>query len=123
MEPPPWFNPMLIWMPGVLLGVIGGAFGAFLGVLYARSQRQRRLIGITALRAGYFLLLAGSLGLLGAGVAAFFSGQPYGIWYGLGWPGLMGTIVFGALHTILFRLPRQMEAQWRGENPAPGSER
>jgi len=112
-----WFDPAFAWLPGALLGVIGGAYGGLVGLLFAQSQRKKRLIGLSILQIGYVLMFGGSLGMLGAGLIAFFSGQPYGVWYGLGWPGLTGTIVFGALYTILFRLPRQMEVRWREEAP------
>jgi hypothetical protein len=38
-----------------------------------------------------------SLVLLAAGVTALVNGQPYGVWYGLGLGGLIGTVVLGPI--------------------------
>ena len=44
-----------------------------------------------------------------AGIYAYFSGQPYGIWYGLGLPGLLGLILFPSLLPVVYLRYRQSE--------------
>jgi hypothetical protein len=36
------------------------------------------------------------LASLGFGLAALVSGQPYGIWYGPTWAGILSVVLFGA---------------------------
>ena len=42
--------------------------------------------------------------LLLAGVIALIRRQPYGVWYGLLWPGALGLVVAGANLIVLMRL-------------------
>jgi multidrug transporter EmrE-like cation transporter len=85
----PWFEPNLYaWIPGTLLGVAGGLWGSLSGMLVPRGKGRLLIVGGAAV----FLVL--SLGLLVAGIVALSKGQPYGIWYGLGFPGLLGTVLF-----------------------------
>jgi hypothetical protein len=49
----------------------------------------------------HFTIRAGCCVLLAAGVAALLTGQPYGIWYGLGYPGLLGLLLFGPLTWVI----------------------
>ena len=84
----PWFNPNYwAWLPGTLLGCIGGAWGALAGTLAPRGKGRNLVLG------GALLLLVFCGGLLAAGLIAVISGQPYGVWYGLGLPGLLGVLV------------------------------
>jgi hypothetical protein len=86
----PWFDPNLYsWIPGTVLGVAGGVIGTLAGVLAPRGKAEQL---ITAL---FVIALAASLALLIGGIVALATGQPYGIWYGLGLPGLIGLVVFG----------------------------
>jgi hypothetical protein len=57
-----------------------------------------------------------SVVLLIASVVAFAAGQPYGIWYGLGLPGVLGLFVIGGniptlLHRYRLAEDRQMSAR------------
>ena len=56
-------------------------------------------------------LLLGSAILLGLGVVALASGQPYGVWYGLGLPGLLGLVVIGANTFTVYWAYRAAEAR------------
>jgi hypothetical protein len=86
-----WFNAAVYaWIPGVL------------------APRGRGKALVLALHFGAMLLCAG---LLLAGIVAKVKGQPYGIWYGLGFPGLLGLIIFGSLTPVL--LIRYREAELR----------
>jgi hypothetical protein len=85
-----WFDANhWAWLPGTLLGVLGGCWGAAVGVLGPRGK------GRAGVLAAGWLLLAASAVLLTAGVVALVTGQPYGVWYGLGLAGVIGVIVLG----------------------------
>ncbi|MGA2656028.1 MAG: hypothetical protein ABSH34_00775 [Verrucomicrobiota bacterium] len=99
-----WFNAAAYaWIPGTALGLLGGLDGSLVGILAPRG-RGRALV--LALHFGTMLLCAG---LLLAGIVAKVKGQPYGIWYGLGFPGLLGLIIFGSLTPLILRRYREAE--------------
>jgi hypothetical protein len=52
-----------------------------------------------------------SAGLFIAGIVALMSGQPYAVWYGLGFPGLLCLIIFGVLQGVVSK--RYEEAELR----------
>ena len=108
----PWFDPNLAWLPGTALGVVGGVFGGIVGILMPLSRERRRLIGMRCIKLFYILLLISSAVLLGASLIALISGQPYGIWYGLGLAGFIGSAVFGAQYPLIFHLPKRIQAEW-----------
>jgi hypothetical protein len=112
----PWFDPNLAWIPGAALGIIGGLFGGTIGFLMPLSRLKKRLIGMKFIKMAYFLFLGWSAAMLLAGIVAMISGQPYGIWYGLGLAGLIGVIVFGSLYSLIFHLPKLIEAKWKTQN-------
>jgi hypothetical protein len=56
-------------------------------------------------------VIAACVLLLVAGVIAWLSGQPYGVWYGLLLPGVIGTVIFGGLLPVT--LARYREAELR----------
>jgi hypothetical protein len=85
----PWFDPMLAWIPGTLLGVVGGIHGTAVGVLAPRGKARGTVMAM------HWTIVAVSVALLAAGVLALVQGQPYGVWYGLGLAGLIGSLVFG----------------------------
>ena len=91
-------------------------FGSVIGILMSLSRLKKRFIGMNYLRIGYFLFVACSLALLLAGLLALISGQPYGIWYGVGIPRLIGLILSGSMYPLMFRLPKQLEAEWKTQN-------
>jgi hypothetical protein len=100
----PWFNAAYYsWIPGTLLGCLGGLWGALVGTLAPRGKAKALVLGF-----GGFLLLA-AVFLLAAGVVALVNGQPYGVWYGLGLAGLVGTGVMGPLMPTAVRVYRQAE--------------
>ncbi len=99
-----WFNPaMFSWIPGTLLGCLAGLWGAIAGML-APAGKARRLVMFFG-----GALIAASAALLVLGVVAFISGQPYGIWYGLGLAGLIGTILIASLLPVIRLRYRQAE--------------
>ena len=99
-----WFNAAAYaWIPGTAVGLLGGLEGTLAGVLAPRGKGK---ILVLALHFGAMLLCAG---LLLAGIVARVSGQPYGIWYGLGFPGLLGLVIFGSLTPVIVIRYRQAE--------------
>jgi len=102
----PWFNPNAwAWIPGTLLGVLGGTWGALAGTLAPRGRARRPVLG-----AGLLLLLLAMLSGV-AGVAALFVGQPYGVWYGLLLPSVIGGFVLGPLLPLVARRYREAEGR------------
>ncbi len=102
----PWFDPNLYaWIPGTLLGVVGGTLGAVTGTLAPRGKARRLVLGL------YVAVIVMCACLLGVGVVALLAGQPYGVWYGLGFPGLLGIVVVGALYPMARRHYREAEAR------------
>jgi hypothetical protein len=92
----PWFDPYLYaWIPGTVLGVLGGLWGSLAGVLAPRGRAKSLVMGLWA------ALLAASCLLLLAGIIGWVQGQPYGVWYGLGLPGLIGPLVLGPLGLVM----------------------
>jgi hypothetical protein len=108
----PWFDPnRWAWLPGTLLGVLGGLWGGLAGTLAPQGKARRLVLGSGE------LLQWLSVILLGAGLIALFTGQPYGIWYGLGLAGLIGTVVLGpALPQIRKRYREAEERRMQAED-------
>src|SRR5262245_36797538 len=99
----PWFNEQWAFLPGTLLGVLGGLYGALAGCFAWQGKAKRLVAGLF-----WFMLIGSALLLLG-GVAALVAGQPSGVWYGLGLAGFIGVIVLGATGPAVFRVYRQAE--------------
>lgn len=101
----PWFDPnAYAWIPGTMLGVFGGTWGTLVGVCASRG-RARGLVH------GLFLVgVVACAALAFTGVAALLAGQPYGIWYGFGFPGLLGLVLLLAvLRPVMRRAYEQAE--------------
>lgn len=92
-------------MPGTVLGVWGGLFGALIGVL-APSGKGKALVltlwGLTMAIGAAFLVL---------GIVAFLQNQPYGIWYGFGLAGILVLGVMGSLFPVILTRYRQAAAR------------
>lgn len=101
-----WFDPVMAWISGTLLGVIGGAVGGPLAGYFApRGKLKKQVLGF------YCMILVISAVLFAAGIAALVAGQPYAVWYGLGFPGLLCLIIFGVLIGVVSK--RYQEAELR----------
>jgi len=102
----PWFDPNAwAWLPGTLFGCLGGLWGALAGTLAPRGKARRFVLG-----SGLLLLLI-SVIFLAAAIYALGSGQPYGIWFGLGLPGVQGVLVLGPLLPLVRYRYQQAEAR------------
>jgi hypothetical protein len=102
----PWFNPnVYAWIPGTALGVLGGVWGSLVGILAPRGKGKRLVVGLA------WLLFLGSAALLGAAATGLVTGQPYGVWYGLGLPGAIGVVVIGVNMMVMDWVYRAAEAR------------
>lgn len=100
----PWFDAMrYAWIPGTVLGCLGGLWGALAGACAPRGRAKSFVIGL-----GAALLGSGVLCLI-LGIVAWFSSQPYGVWYGLGLTGLIVPIVVGVNLPNILRVYRAAE--------------
>ncbi len=91
----PWFDPIRWgWLPGTALGVLAGVWGSLAGLL---AQRWPSLV-----IASLWVWLLGSAALLVTAVVALTTGQPYGVWYGLLLPGVLGTTL-GVVFLLVLR--------------------
>jgi tellurite resistance protein TehA-like permease len=101
----PWFDENYwAWLPGTVLGCLGGLWGALGGVLAPQGKAKRLVFG-------FGLLLVGlSSASLVAGLVALTVGQPYGVWYGLLLPG-DAVFIIGALFPVVRRRYREAEAR------------
>ncbi len=84
----PWFDLTYSWVPGPIMGLMGAILGTLAGTLAPRGV-GRNLV----MRVWLFSIFLSVLMLLLA-ILAKVLGQPYHVWYGLGLPGLIGTLVF-----------------------------
>lgn len=100
----PWFNPnTYAWIPGTAFGCLGGLYGALVGTL-APMGKGRSLVQISA-----WALSVAAWIFLALGVTALIVGQPYGVWYGLLLPGVLGIVLFSFQHPLIRRLYENAE--------------
>lgn len=91
-----WFDPVFAWIPGAVLGTVGGGIGGPLAGIFApRGKFRAQVMGF------YYMILVVSAVLFAAGIVALLSGQPYGVWYGLGFPGLLCLVLFSVLVKVV----------------------
>jgi hypothetical protein len=110
----PWFNPnMYAWIPGTALGVLGGTWGALVGVLAPHGRGRRLVFGCGA------LLVLAAITCLVAGIYALVTGQPYGVWYGLGLPGVIGLLVLTPNLWVVRNVYRAGEARRMAAHDVP----
>ncbi len=107
MSAEPWFDlSTQIWL-GAGSGVVGGLWGATLGVLGGLlvPKGKGKAVVFTLLWLG---LLAG-VGMLLAGAVAVASGQHYGVWFVLLQPGTLLTLLAAPFLFFMRHQYRQVE--------------
>ena len=102
----PWMNPGII---GGILGSTIGILGALIGILGGSFVPKGKAIKLT-LGVNTFAFVLSFI-LLVVGIIANLSGQPYGVWYGFGHTGILGTVLFGSC--FWFILTRASDAELR----------
>jgi hypothetical protein len=103
----PWYNANLYgWLPGALYGSIGGGIGGtVMGTLAPKGKAKSFVLGWC------YGCIALAVAFLAIGITAFISGQPYGIWFGLLWPGFLGLLLFPPLTWLVHKRYREAEAR------------
>src|SRR5262245_45358197 len=103
----PWYDSNLYaWIPPTAIGVSCGVWGALVGMLAPRGKAKGLMYALTGL-----IGLAAAVSLVAA-VVAGVTGQPYGVWYGLGLGGGIGLLVVG-LNSLLVLGPAYRAAEQR----------
>lgn len=104
MTSEPWFDPQWAFLPGTLLGAVGGSgLGVLAGLFAAKGKAKGLVFGFNT------LCFAASFTLLCLAIVALSMGQPYAIWYALMLPGLLGSFLFGGAYWLLAQRYRQAE--------------
>ncbi len=101
----PWFENwgLVGTLLGVGVGLLGGAYGAVVGICVPRGKAKGLVYGLH-----WFSLLLG-LAVLAAGVTALIGGQPHRVWYPLLFSGAIVTgLIIGFTPMIKLRY-RQAE--------------
>lgn len=90
---------------GSTLGVVGGIYGALIGMLSHRGIGRRAFLSVHVA-----LVVLGALSLL-AGAAAALLHQPYHVYYPLLLLGGIAVVVMGILLPIVIRQYRQADSR------------
>lgn len=83
----------------------GGIEGPLMGICASRGNLKGMVMGF------HFGIIAICFILLCVGVFALATGQSYGIWYGIGLPGVLGLVILGTLTPVVRN--RYQEAELR----------
>ena len=92
----PWIsNPGMVGaILGSAMGILGGVVGTLAGVFIPKGKAKKLVLGVDT-----FAFVLSFISLI-VGITAYLAGQPYGVWYGFGLCGLIGTFVFGMLFFV-----------------------
>jgi len=100
----PWFDPNhYAWIPGTAYGLVAGLMGGLVGWLVPRGRARNFIFR------AWFTVWAIAVVLLIVGIVALVNGQPWGVWYGLLLPGVVGTLVVGANSLVILKRYREVE--------------
>lgn len=100
----PWFDENLYsWIPGTAFGVLVGLWGTLAGCLAPMGRARGLVMGF-----GWSLVLVGVC-LLAAAAAAGLAGQPYGVWFSLLLPGILGVLLMPPLMLVIRTRYREAE--------------
>ncbi len=99
-----WFDPArYAWVPGTAYAVLAVVVAGLVGYFAPKGRARQFIVRI------WLTLWALAVALLVAGLVAKLEGQPWAIWYGLGLPGLVGTLVVGLNTLVILKTYRQVE--------------
>ena len=102
----PWFDPNhYAWIPGTAYGCLAGLMAGLVVWLVPRGRARRFIL------AGWFSLWAVAVVLLAVGILALVTQQPWGVWYGLVLPGVIGTLVVGGNSLVILKRYRDVEGR------------
>ena len=95
----PWISNMGIVGAtlGSTMGILGGVVGTLASMYIPKGKAKKLVLGVNT-----FAFVLSFISLI-VGITAYLSEQPYGIWYGFGLCGLIGTFLFGTL-LFVFRM-------------------
>lgn len=100
----PWFDPnRFAWIPGTAYGCIAAVMGCLVAWFAPRGRARRFIVN------AWLALWIAALALLGIGLVALGNRQPWGVWYGLLLPGVIGTLVVGGNWLVIRNAYRQVE--------------
>lgn len=101
----PWIsNPGMVGgILGSTIGILGGIIGTLAGVFVPRGKAKKLTLCVNT-----FAFILSFISLV-VGIVAYLSGQPYGIWYGFGLGGLLGTSGFGSGFWVILKRARDAE--------------
>lgn len=101
----PWISNMGMvgGILGSMIGILGGIVGTLAGGFVPRGKAKKLALGVNTFA---FVLSFVSLVF---GIVAYLSGQPYGVWYGFGLCGLLGTVGFGKCFWVILGRARDAE--------------
>jgi hypothetical protein len=100
----PWFDPNhYAWMPGTLFGAAAGILAVLVAWFAVQGKARAAMIR------SWIALWIAAMALLVAGLIGLRSGQPYGVWYGLLLPGIVGTLVLGGNLLVILKRYREVE--------------
>ncbi|HEX4602601.1 MAG TPA: hypothetical protein VH724_01285 [Candidatus Angelobacter sp.] len=100
----PWFDPIRYsWITGVTFGAIALALGALAAWLVPKGKAKGFIVS------SWVGLWAAAIILLITGIVAFHDQQPWGVWYGLLLPGIVGTAVVGGNLFVILKRYHEVE--------------
>ena len=106
----PWFDPnRCAWIPGAVFGGTALVLGALAGWLVPKGRAKAFMVS------SWVALWLVAIALLLAGVVALCVRQPWGVWYGLLLPGVVGAAVLGGNLLIILKRYREVEQGQRSQ--------
>lgn len=87
-------NQVGAWTGGAV-GLIGAAYGSSVGLLAARGRARSVVLGV------HLVTIAIGVALIATAVVALVMGQPFHVWYPVGLPGAILTLVMGLLYPVV----------------------
>ncbi len=101
----PWISSpgMVGGILGSIIGILGGIIGTLAGGFVPRGKAKKLTLGVNT-----FAFVLSFVSLV-VGIIAYLSGQPYGVWYGFGLCGLLGTSGFGSGFWVILKRARDAE--------------